>query len=449
MTIDLSTSIRTVSQITTEIKLMLEATCRFVAVSGEISNLKTPFSGHHYFTLKDSGAQLRAVMFKGQRRYLTEELRDGQHVICRGRISVYEPRGEYQIIIDTVDQHGTGILQMKFAALKQKLQNEGLFDPMRKQELPSFPTKIVVITSPTGAAVQDFLKICRQRQAACHIQIFPVPVQGRDAAPAIARAIKKVNSNIPCDLIVLCRGGGSIEDLWAFNEEEVARAIASSNIPILTAIGHETDSTIADFCADQHAPTPTGAAEIVIQDVRRLKLQVENAAMRLRRIINQYLTNNDRAVHQQWRYLSQYQRKVEDISLRLDPLIERFQKTGLRLLSSRTERLRMVTTRLQHQAPLNRIAYQSQTVAHLKKELNRQISLIIRSREERLGRAATLLQGVSPLSTLSRGYSIVQKRDISSGEFQTVSNSNQVHQGETVNILLHEGKLVCEVLENE
>lgn len=449
MHIDQPGSVKTVSQITAEIKLMLESQCRFVAVSGEISNLKTPFSGHHYFTLKDSGAQLRAVMFKGQQRYLAEDLRDGQQVICRGRISVYEPRGEYQLIIDTVDQHGIGILQLKFVALKKKLQDEGLFEQERKQLLPQYPSKIVVISSPTGAAIHDFLKICARRQTACHIQIFPVPVQGDASAPAIARAIQIVNNKIECDLIVLCRGGGSIEDLWAFNEECVARAIAASAIPIITGIGHETDTTIADLCADLRAPTPTGAAEVVIPDAIRLKLQVQTVKIRLRRMLMQQFSDASRAVGQQWRFLSQYRGRIENLSLRLDPLIERFQRAGLRYVLDRTDRLNRLVTRIEHQAPLTRIAYQKQTVYHLRKQLERQLAAILKHNEERLGRAATLLHGVSPLSTLSRGYAIVQMRNEISGELCTVSRSNQVSCGDTVSILLHEGKLLCEVLENE
>lgn len=445
MHIDTSSSVLTVSQITTEIKLMLESKHRFVAVSGEISNLKTPFSGHHYFTLKDNNAQLRAVMFKGQRRYLREELRNGQQVICRGRISVYEPRGEYQIIIDTVDQHGTGILQMKFAALKQKLQDEGLFEGSKKKQLPDFPQNIVIITSPTGAAIQDFLKICRQRSTNSHIQIYPVAVQGTEASPSIAQAIRRVNEEVECDLIVLCRGGGSIEDLWAFNEEQVARAISGSIIPIITGIGHETDSTIADFCADMRAPTPTGAAEIVIQDSRLLQLQIKNSIQRLKRVMALYLSHNSSAVMQQLRFLTQHTTLVDTVSLRLDPLVERLQRVGIRLVSSRNEQLKRVATRLEYQAPLSKIDYQSQTVTHLQKLLQSQIAQLLQHREERLGRAATLLQGVSPLSTLSRGYSIVQIEDIISGELQTVSDSNQVNSGDSVNILLHKGRLVCEV----
>jgi exodeoxyribonuclease VII large subunit len=449
MQLNLPDAVRTVSQLTIDIKLMLESQYRFVAVSGEISNLKIPFSGHHYFTLKDSGAQLRAVMFKGQQRYLAEPLRDGQQVICRGRISVYEPRGDYQLIVDTIDQHGIGMLQMKFAALKKKLADEGLFDASRKKSLPPFPARIVVISSATGAAVHDFLKICRQRNTNTTIQIFPVPVQGNAAPPAIVKAIQTVNNLIQCDAIVLCRGGGSLEDLWAFNEEAVARAIVNSKIPIITGVGHEIDTTIADLCADVRAPTPTGAAEILIPDTTRLKVQLQTAQIRLRRVIIQHLNISERSVTQQQRHLANFRSRVENLSLRTDLVIEKFQQSLLRLLKQREEELQQTVTRLQYQAPLNRIELRTQTVLHLRKQISQQMISILMQNENRLSKCAALLNGVSPLSILARGYSIVQKQNVISGEMQTVSKSNQVNYGDEVKIRLHEGALTCKVQDTE
>ncbi|SHO50115.1 exodeoxyribonuclease VII large subunit [Desulfopila aestuarii] len=448
MPFDQLSSIKTVSQLTQEIKQLLEGNCRFVTVSGEISNLKVPFSGHHYFTLKDSTAQLRAVLFKGQQRYLSESLRDGQQVICRGRISVYEPRGEYQLIVDTVEQYGVGVLQMKFAALKKKLADEGLFDPERKKPLPAFPKNIVVISSAAGAAIRDFLKICSRRETNAHIMIFPVPVQGDQAPSAISKALTTVNDRIPCDLIVLCRGGGSIEDLWAFNEETVARAIARSHIPVVTGIGHETDTTIADLCADMRCPTPTGAAEMIIPDTARLRQQVQTAASRLQRTILQHLFANTTILSQQWRHLLRFRGRVENLSFRLDPVIERFYRNARHYFQSHQEHLDRVVVRLEHQAPLIQIDYKNQTVQHLQKELTRQIHEILRRNEERLARTAALLQGVSPLSTLSRGYAIVQAQD-QSGEQFTVSDSKQVEEGDSLRVLLHKGQLYCEVTEKK
>lgn len=446
MQIELPGTVRTVSQITTEIKLMLESQYRFVAVSGEISNLRTPFSGHHYFTLKDDNAQLRAVMFKGQQRYLAEKLRDGQQVICRGRISVYEPRGEYQLIVDTIDHHGLGVLQMQFAALKKKLSEEGLFDVSHKKLLPEYPQQIVVITSPTGAAIQDFLKICRQRKTTAHIQVFPVAVQGDRAAKEIAAALSVINRKVPCDLIVLCRGGGSLEDLWAFNEEIVARAIYASSLPVLTGIGHEIDTTIADLCADVRAATPTGAAELIISDSEQLRTQIVTAQNRLRRTIGSYLSLLSGQVQHQARVLCNFRNRLETLSLRVDLVTERFRQAGFRYFSDRERRLKELSQRLNHQAPLNQIALQQQMLLHLQHNLARQMKAILQKHRHSLAKSAALLQSVSPLSTLARGYSIVQKRDATTGELKTVSSATQVTTGDNVNVLLHEGELLCEVL---
>lgn len=443
---ELPGNVRTVSQITTEIKLMLESQYRFIAVGGEISNLRTPFSGHHYFTLKDENAQLRAVMFKGQQRYLAEKLRDGQQVICRGRISVYEPRGEYQLIVDTIDHHGLGVLQMQFAALKKKLADEGLFDVSRKKLLPEYPQHIVVVTSPTGAAIQDFLKICKQRSTGANILIYPVAVQGDRAAKEIAKALSVINRKVPCDLIVLCRGGGSLEDLWAFNEEVVARAIYASKLPVLTGIGHEIDTTIADLCADVRAATPTGAAEMVIADSRQLRLQVLTAQNRLRRIILNSLGLLTGQVQHQTRVLVNFQKRLETLSLRLDLSTEKLQQAGYRYFGERERRLRELGQRLNHQAPLNQIALQQQRLVHLQNILTRQIQVILQRHRSSLAKSAALLQSVSPLSTLARGYSIVQKKDSKTGRLKTVSSATQVAQGDNVNVLLHEGELLCEVL---
>jgi len=443
---ELPGNVRTVSQITTEIKLMLEGQYRFIAVGGEISNLRTPFSGHHYFTLKDENAQLRAVMFKGQQRYLAERLRDGQQVICRGRISVYEPRGEYQLIVDTIDHHGLGVLQMQFAALKKKLSDEGLFDVSRKKLLPEYPQKIVVVTSPTGAAIQDFLKICKQRSTGANILIYPVAVQGDKAATEIAKALSVINRKIPCDLIVLCRGGGSLEDLWAFNEEIVARAIYASRLPVLTGIGHEIDTTIADMCADVRAATPTGAAEMIIADSRQLRLQVLSAQNRLRRIIRNSIDLLAGQVQHQARVLVNFQSRLETLSLRLDLSTEKLQQAGYRYFGEKERRLKELSQRLNHQAPLNQIALQQQRLVHLQNNLTRQIQAILQSHRSSLAKSAALLQSVSPLSTLARGYSIVQIKDSKTGRLKTVSSATQVTQGDNVNVLLHEGELLCEVL---
>ena len=262
--IDLPTPrILTVTELTRSIRGILETEFPFITVSGEISNLRQPYSGHVYLTLKDENSQIKAVLFKLQQKYLRELPADGQKVICRGRISVYEPRGEYQLIIDYLERLGTGELQVAFGMLKQKLADEGLFDPVTKKEIPRFPARIALVTSPEGAALHDFLKVALERYPSQPIEIFPVRVQGKEAATEITNALVQLNQLQRSEVIVLCRGGGSIEDLWPFNEESVARAIYASHIPVVSAVGHEIDYTIADFVADLRAPTPSAAAETI------------------------------------------------------------------------------------------------------------------------------------------------------------------------------------------
>lgn len=442
-------SVQTVSQLTTTIKDQLEGNFRFVAVSGEISNLKTPYSGHSYFTLKDENAQIRAVLFKGQKRYLSEALRDGQQIICRGRVTVYEPRGDYQLIVDTIDQHGVGLLQMKFAALKKKLAEQGFFDREHKQPIPHFPQNIVVISSATGAAIHDFLKICAIRKSSTTIQIYPVPVQGDQAPGAVSHAIEMINRKSSCDLIVLCRGGGSIEDLWAFNEEEVAQAIFHSRIPIVTGIGHETDTTIADLCADMRCPTPTGVAEQIIPDNILLAKELNILNQRLKRSLRRMTDLASQKLLMRCQQLSTFHNRIESLSLRLDPKIERVQRAAQQMVALRQEKLNNLSLRLHHQAPLTQIAHKKEVLSQLQRNMTQQMNNYLRNYEERLALAMTLLQGVSPLSTLSRGYAIVQKFDKFGRPNVAITDAGQVEPGERLNVKLNRGDLTCEVLTRE
>src|SRR5512136_2779310 len=270
--------ILTVSRLTALIRSTLEENFEHVWVEGEVSNLSTPSSGHLYFTLKDAGAQLRCVMFKGAVRNLRFRLKDGMGLILRGRITVYEQRGDYQLIAEYAEPLGIGALQLAFEQLKERLVREGLFDESRKKPLPVLPQRIGVVTSPTGAAIHDILTVVNRRFANVQILIVPVRVQGDGAAAEIAAAIDDVNRYGAVDVMIVGRGGGSLEDLWAFNEEAVARAIARSRIPVISAVGHETDYTIADFAADLRAPTPSAAAELAVKDRDELVLHVKSCA---------------------------------------------------------------------------------------------------------------------------------------------------------------------------
>ncbi len=267
--------IYTVSALTREIRDRLETYFSLVWVSGEVSNLRQPLSGHYYFTLKDAGAQLRAVLFKGNHQHMRFKPQEGSQFLCRGRLTVYEPRGEYQLVVDYLEPLGLGALAQAFEALKTRLKDEGLFAPELKKPLPFLPRKIALVTSPTGAAVRDFLRLLRQRFPNLEVLIYPVKVQGAEAAGEIAQALDDLGAYPGVEVIVLARGGGSLEDLWPFNEEMVARAIHRCPIPVVSAVGHEVDFTIADFVADERAPTPSAAVELVVPDKAELNRRLD------------------------------------------------------------------------------------------------------------------------------------------------------------------------------
>ena len=438
-------AILTVSQISRSIRNLLEGEFRFVRVSGEISNLSRPYSGHSYFTLKDEGAQLRAVLFKGQQRFLAKDIGNGQQVVCHGRISVYEPRGDYQLIIDTIDFQGAGLLQLQFEELKKRLAAEGLFDQGRKKRIPPFPGKITLVTSPTGAAIHDFLKIWRKRGWGATIQIFPVRVQGTGAAEEIARAIARINRELDSDIIVLCRGGGSLEDLWAFNEECVARAIADSTLPIVSAIGHEVDFTIADFCADLRAPTPTGAAEQIIPDLAILHRQTAMFKRQITTLLLQKIDSCSRQVSQNRRLLGDLGLTLSHFTLRIDHTTSRLTHSMDRLLQEKTLSLERVISRLEQQSPVSRMTIQAQRLSHATGQLIRQIHVILQQKNAAFSAQAALLDTVSPLATLARGYAIVSRKKTEERTGEIITRSSQVHPGELLEILLHRGRLECEI----
>lgn len=442
----LTPEVLTVSQATQSIKYLLEDSFRFIHVRGEISNLRIPYSGHQYFILKDSSAQLRAVLFKPQDRYLSRPLADGQQVLCHGRISVYEQRGEYQLIVDIVEHLGSGELQIRFEQLKKRLADEGLFASSRKKALPPFPGRIILLSSPSGAAIHDFLTVWHTRKSSVSIQLLPVRVQGKGAGEEIAAALDLVNSRLSADLIVLCRGGGSIEDLWAFNEECVARAIVRSRIPVVTGIGHEIDFTIADFCADLRAPTPTGAAERIIPDTLLLRRQIAERKKQLEQAINRKLTREQRALDQHLRFLGDLRETLNNLALKLDLGIHRFSRAVHSALQDREQKLGRLTARLEKQSPAHLLDLKSMQLDYLKKNLMRRIHSIIQIKGAALARWVTLLDSMSPLATLARGYAIVRKEDVATASWSVITRSSEVVQGDRLEILLNEGSLDCEVL---
>ena len=436
----------TVTQITQSIRELLEGNYRFVHIRGEISNLRIPYSGHRYFVLKDSTAQLRAVLFKQQERYLDRPIEDGQQVICHGRISVYDQRGEYQLVVDSVEQAGSGMLQIAFEELKNRLAAEGLFDSGRKRPIPAFPQSIVMVTSPTGAAIHDFLTVWRRRRSVAAIRLLPVKVQGKGAGEEIVRAIDTANRLVAADLIVLCRGGGSIEDLWAFNEECVARAIVRSSLPVVTGIGHEIDFTIADFCADLRAPTPTGAAERTVPDCTVLLEKVAGLRSRLRHSLVRHLAVEERRLAACRKALAIFPDHLERLALHLDLTIHRFSRASDACLRTREQRLAQLAARLETQTPLHQLQLKGLRLEHLRQRLARNIAAILHTMESRLAAAAALLHSVSPLATLARGYAIVRKKEETTRQWAVIIDSDEVTRGDRVDVLLARGGLSCEVL---
>jgi exodeoxyribonuclease VII large subunit len=435
----------TVSQLTSNIKKMLEGRFSFITVAGEISNLRRPASGHCYFTLKDDQAQLKAVLFRMQQKYLEEQPRDGRMVVCRGRITVYEPRGDYQLIVDSMDFHGAGSLQLAFEQLKKKLAAEGLFDESIKKPLPILPEHITLVTSATGAAVHDFIRIARARWPRIRISIYPAAVQGEGAADELRRALADINARWPTEVIVLCRGGGSIEDLWAFNDEELAREIRRSTIPVVSAVGHEIDFTIADFAADLRAPTPSGAAEMLLPDSTALAERVEELARRLERNMASRLDQWHGRLALCRQQLATAAHPVDTLLLRLDHLAGRLDSAMEHILDSGTLRLTTLENRLQQTAPLHTVIRRQREVEGLGRRLCRSIQVMLREKEQQLARNSGLLHAVSPLSTLARGYAVARKKTTPSRP--VITSPDQVRTGEEIEIILHQGSLQCSVLE--
>jgi len=338
--------IYTVSGLTREIRDRLETHFSLVWISGEVSNLRQPLSGHYYFTLKDAGAQLRAVLFKGNHQHLRFKPQEGSQFLCRGRLTVYEPRGEYQLVVDYLEPLGLGALAQAFEALKTRLQAEGLFDPALKKPLPFLPRKIALVTSPTGAAVRDFLRLARQRCPRMEILIYPVKVQGAEAAGEIAQALNDLSAYPGVEVIILARGGGSLEDLWPFNEEAVARAIHRCRVPVVSAVGHEVDVTIADFTADVRASTPSAAAELVAPERAELKRRLERRDAALARALSGRLQTARRHLRLLARGLPDMQRRLVDLRLKTDERAEILLRRLKRHLDGKRQQVRLNSSRL-------------------------------------------------------------------------------------------------------
>jgi exodeoxyribonuclease VII large subunit len=434
--------IYSVSKLTKEIKALLEDNLPFVWITGEISNLSIPSSGHFYFTLKDSTAQISAIMFRGQNRQLKFELADGMQVTGLGRISVYEPRGTYQLIFELLEPKGIGALQMAFEQLKAKLAAEGLFEETQKKPLPFLPKKIALITSPSGAVIHDMIRILDRRFPGLDMVILPVTVQGDAAVDEIVAAIHSLKEISDVEVAILARGGGSIEDLQAFNHESVARAIHAATVPVVSAIGHETDFTIADFVADLRAPTPSAAAELVVPLKEELVRRIHSLSQRLLSNIHQNINKLRLRTENLVRLLVDPRKKVQDFRLRLDELLGRLTRTMVRQQTLRRERLNWRVERLQTNKPFYRVARLREKREQLHASLLASYKSYCNGKELALREQMAKLHALSPLAILSRGYSIARTIP----DAVVVRDSNQVDVNQELEILLKTGTLIVNVL---
>ncbi len=431
----------TVSELTQEIKEALEVKFFDVWVEGEISNLKIPPSGHLYFTLKDDFSQIRGVLFKMRSRTLRFLPEDGLHVLCRGRVSLYEKRGEYQLVIEEMEPKGVGALQLAFEQMKERLEKEGLFDLARKKPLPLIPKTIGIVTSPTGAVIQDMIQIIHRRFENVSILLFPVRVQGEGASMEIAEGIQYFNRMKNADVIIIGRGGGSLEDLWAFNEEVVARAIYHSNIPVVSAVGHETDYTISDFVADLRAPTPSAAAELVVKDKKEMKRRLQYLRNRLENEVSSHLEGIRANLSHLRRSLPDPQKRIEDYLLRVDDLVNRCRRSLLWDLRRKIEKGLSLAQRMEIRSPLHTIRLIESSLLERRNRLNRMMRHAIEIRKEKLGGILGKLSSLSPLAILERGYSITRMLP----SLRIVRDADEVQTGDHVAVKLFKGTLFCNI----
>ncbi len=437
-----SPSIYTVSRLNQTVRLLLEQEIGQVWISGEISNFTQPASGHWYFTLKDNTAQVRCAMFRNSNRRVTFRPQHGQQVLVRASITLYEPRGDYQIIVESMQPAGEGLLQQKYEQLKATLSAEGLFDQQYKQPLPSPAHCVGVITSKTGAALHDILHVLKRRDPSLPVIIYPTAVQGDDAPGQIVRAIQLANARQECDVLIVGRGGGSLEDLWSFNDERVARAIFASQIPVVSAVGHETDVTIADFVADLRAPTPSAAAEVVSRNQLELLRQMQNGQQRLEMAMDYFLANRTRRFTQLHHRLQQQHPQLR--LARQQTVLERLrQRMNLAVdsqLKRAVQRQQRTTQRLNQHNPQPRIWRAQTRIQQLEYRLAENLRAQLSSTRERFGKAVTHLEAVSPLSTLARGYSVTTAND-----GKVLKQTKQVKAGDVLTTRLSDGWVESEV----
>ena len=432
----------TVTRLNSAVRMILEQDLGLVWLTGELSNLAMPSSGHWYFSLKDLGAQVRCAMFKGNNRRVTFRPQDGMQVLVQARVSLYEPRGDYQLIIESMQPAGDGVLALRFEELKRRLGAEGLFDESRKRPLPREPRAVGLITSATGAALHDMLTVLKRRAPDLPVFIYPTQVQGSAAISQIVAAIAKANQRAEVDVLIVGRGGGSLEDLWCFNEEAVARAIAHSAIPVVSAVGHEVDVTISDFAADLRAPTPSAAAELVAPDNQARIQRLAHLKQRLLQAMNRQQTaaRHDFILLQKRLDHQDPKRRLEQQSQRLDELSARLQQLLRQRLHQGERRLANLELRLQGKSPERLLAAGKRRHQLAEERLHALIAKRQDLASHRLAMLTARLDGVSPLATLGRGYSITR-----TARGEVINRADQVNSGDQLITTLAQGSLQVRV----
>lgn len=433
--------ILSVSQLNNNVQALLSREFPLIWVEGEISNLSRPASGHWYFTLKDARAQVRAAMFRNRNRLLRLRPENGMKVLVRAQVSLYEPRGDYQLIVESLEEAGLGALQREFELLKQRLEKEGLFAPERRRALPLQPRCLGVVTSPSGAAIRDILTVLKRRYPALPVIIYPTPVQGKEAAAGIVAALERAQDHGRCDVLLLARGGGSLEDLWPFNEETVARAIAACTVPVVTGVGHETDITIADFVADQRAPTPSAAAELISPDGEAMLGRLAAVQQRLARTLLQRLKHRALELRTLERGLVHPRRRLQQQAQSLDELERRRQQAWLRLHQDLRTRLGHADLRLGQLSPARRLGQRGHELTALIRRLRLALGTTLERQQRRLSQAGHALNLVSPLATLDRGFAIVQRP----ADKKIIRDADELAVGDLIETRLARGHIHCKV----
>ncbi len=429
----------TVSQLNRQIQQLLEASLPWILVEGEISNLAKPSSGHWYFSLKDDRAQIRCAMFKGKNAAVRFKPKDGDMVRLRARVTFYGPRGDCQLSVEGMESAGEGALQQAFERLKNNLQAEGLFAPEHKKPLPTKPERVAIITSPVGAAVRDMIIAFRRRFPLTELTILPSLVQGQDAAKNILRQLQRADGSGHFDAIILGRGGGSLEDLWSFNDETLARAIFSANTPIVSAVGHETDFTIADFVADVRAATPTAAAELLSPDRNQLIRQIEQQEKQLVRRMSRILEQCQQQLDFMTKRIRHPKERIEQQQNQLEQLKRRLQQSIQRKVLEQQTQTANLTHRLERNSPTRRIDQSRQKLKDIDARLARALNNTLTNKQTTFARIIDKLNLVSPLNTLARGYAIASK------DKQVIRSIKDVETGDAISVRVQDGIISCEV----